>query len=61
LYSYINDRKSELAKVGNDREKYLGNPINSYSLLHHLHFDWPIWRKLMVRPLAKGKIQQEVL
>nr|XP_036675466.1 uncharacterized protein LOC108017232 [Drosophila suzukii] len=56
LNRYIDDRKSELAKVGNDREKYLGNPINSYSLLHHLHFDWPIWRKLMVRPLATEQV-----
>ncbi|EDX15024.1 GD21525, partial [Drosophila simulans] len=50
--SYIDDRKSELANVGKDREVYLGNPLNSFSLLHHLHFDWPAWRKLMEKPLA---------
>ncbi|KMZ06865.1 LOW QUALITY PROTEIN: uncharacterized protein Dsimw501_GD21525 [Drosophila simulans] len=58
LNRYIDDRKSELANVGKDREVYLGNPLNSFSLLHHLHFDWPAWRKLMEKPLATEYISE---
>ncbi|XP_016950903.1 uncharacterized protein LOC108025142 [Drosophila biarmipes] len=56
LNRYIDDRRSELDKVGSDPEYYLSNPINSYSLLHRLHFDWPIWRKLMEKSLATAQI-----
>eukprot|EP00099_Drosophila_melanogaster_P006403 NP_001247370.1 uncharacterized protein Dmel_CG34041, isoform D [Drosophila melanogaster] len=58
LNRYIDDRKSELDKVGKDPEVYLGNPLNSFSLLHHLHFDWPAWRKLMEKPLATEYITE---
>ncbi|XP_017058434.1 prolyl 4-hydroxylase subunit alpha-2-like [Drosophila ficusphila] len=58
LNRYINDRRARLADMGNDREEYLGNPVNSYSLLHRLHFDWPRWRKLMEKPLATEQITE---
>ncbi|XP_043654591.1 prolyl 4-hydroxylase subunit alpha-1-like [Drosophila teissieri] len=58
LNSYIEERKSELEYVGKDPEVYLGNPLNSFSLLHHLHFDWQAWRKLMEKPLATEYISE---
>ncbi|XP_017000463.2 uncharacterized protein [Drosophila takahashii] len=58
LNRYIDGRKSEQAKVGIDREIYLGNAINSYSLLHHMHFDWPIWRRLMEKRLGEEQIAE---
>ncbi|KRK04664.1 LOW QUALITY PROTEIN: uncharacterized protein Dyak_GE10886, partial [Drosophila yakuba] len=58
LNSYIEERKSELEYVGKDPEVYLGNPLSSFSLLHHLHFDWQAWRKLMEKPLATEYISE---
>uniref|UniRef100_A0A6P4F5R7 Uncharacterized protein LOC108045786 n=1 Tax=Drosophila rhopaloa TaxID=1041015 RepID=A0A6P4F5R7_DRORH len=58
LSRYIEDRRAKLAEVGNDRERYLSNPLNSFSLLHHLHFDWKSWRSLMEQPMAEEQIEE---
>ncbi|XP_052856402.1 prolyl 4-hydroxylase subunit alpha-2 isoform X2 [Drosophila gunungcola] len=34
---------SEHNQMQNDYEMYLGNPVNSFRLIHHLHTDWRKW------------------
>ncbi|XP_052859093.1 uncharacterized protein LOC128266545 [Drosophila gunungcola] len=58
LNNYIYERRAKLAEAENDRESFLGNPFNSYSLLHHMHFDWQSWRMLMEEPLAEEQIDE---
>jgi len=35
--------KAEQNQMKDDYETYLGNPLNSFRLIHRLHTDWRKW------------------
>ncbi|XP_033245985.1 uncharacterized protein LOC117187433 [Drosophila miranda] len=41
-----------------DREQYMANPLQSYSLIHHMNFDWTTWRRLMEQSLGREQISE---
>ncbi|KPU72898.1 uncharacterized protein Dana_GF27123 [Drosophila ananassae] len=55
LDHYIAERRSMLNSMGADSEVYFSNPIHAYSMIHHLHFVWVFWIKLMEDPPGKGQ------
>ncbi|BFF93083.1 prolyl 4-hydroxylase subunit alpha-2 [Drosophila madeirensis] len=55
---YIALMRVKEMEAESDREQYLGNPLHSYSLIHHMHFDWTNWRRLIEQPLGTEQISK---
>lgn len=55
IHSYIDSVDYEFQQSFEDREKYVGNPINAFSLVRRTHQDLPKWHNYSQQIVGMGK------